>query len=77
MPVRKVGISFTNLTKNDHIQLNLFETLEEINKNTNINNAIDNITSKYGNNSILHATSLLKTSTIKSRNEKIGGHNAR
>lgn len=77
MPVRKVGISFTNLTKNDHIQLNLFETLEEINKNTNINNAIDNITSKYGNNSILHATSLLNTSTIKSRNEKIGGHNAR
>ena len=77
MPVRKVGISFTSLTKNDHIQLNLFETLEEVNKNTNINNAIDNITSKYGNNSILHATSLLNTSTIKSRNEKIGGHNAR
>ena len=77
MPIRKIGISLSKLEKNDHLQLNLFESLDEINNNKNINKAIDEITEKYGNNSILKATSLLSKSTIKSRNEKIGGHNAK
>lgn len=77
MPIRKISISLSKLEKNDHIQLNLFETYDEINKTNNINKTIDNITEKFGNNSILKATSLLSNSTIKERNEKIGGHNAR
>lgn len=77
MPIRKIGISLSKLETNDHIQLNLFETLDNINKNNNINETIDIINEKYGNNSILPATSLLKNSTIKERNNKIGGHNAR
>lgn len=76
-PIRKVGISLGKLEKNDHIQLNLFETQIETNKKNNINNTIDEINNKYGNNSLLKATSLLKNSTIKERNNKIGGHNAR
>lgn len=77
MPVRKVGISLSKLEKNNHIQLNLFENIKEVNDKNNLNNTIDKINDKYGNNSILKATSLLSNSTIKSRNEKIGGHNAR
>ena len=77
MPVRKVGISLSKLEKNNHIQLNLFENIKEVNDKNNLNNTIDKINDKYGNNSILRATSLLSNSTIKSRNEKIGGHNAR
>ncbi len=77
MPVRKVGISLSKLEKNNHIQLNLFENIKEVNDRNNLNNTIDKINDKYGNNSILRATSLLSNSTIKSRNEKIGGHNAR
>ena len=77
MPVRKVGISLSKLEKNNHIQLNLFENIKEINDKNSLNNTIDKINDKYGNNSILRATSLLSNSTIKSRNEKIGGHNAR
>ncbi len=77
IPVRKIGISFGNLKNNNYLQLNLFENIEEIEKNNNINQAIDEINEKFGNNSILKATSLLKTSTIKERNNKIGGHNAR
>ena len=77
MPVRKIGISLGKLENKDHIQLNLFESLDTIEKNDTINNAIDKINDKYGNNSILKATSLLKNSTIKERNTKIGGHNAR
>lgn len=77
MPVRKVGISLSKLEKNNHIQLNLFENIKEVNDKNNLNNTIDKINDKYGNNSILKATSLLSNSTIRSRNEKIGGHNAR
>lgn len=77
MPIRKIGISLSKLENNDHIQLNLFETIDDINKNNNINEAIDKINEKFGNNSILPATSLLKNSTVKERNNKIGGHNAR
>ena len=76
-PVRKIGISLGNLEKNDYIQLNLFDNINDINKNNNINNTIDDINTKYGYNSILKATSLLSNSTIKIRNNKIGGHNAR
>lgn len=76
-PIRKVGISLSKLTKNDSIQLNLFEPINDIKKTNNINNTIDEINNRFGNNSILPATSLLSTSTIKSRNNKIGGHNAR
>lgn len=77
MPVRKVGISLSKLENNNHIQLNLFDSIKEIDNKTNLNNVIDEINEKYGNNSILKATSLLSTSTIKDRNNKIGGHNAR
>jgi len=76
-PIRKVGISLSKLEKSSSLQLNLFEKVETINNNNKINKTLDNITNKYGNNSILKATSLLENSTIKSRNNKIGGHNAR
>ena len=77
MPIRKVGISLSKLEKNDSIQLNIFDNLSNINKYNNINKTIDEINNKYGYNSLLRATSLLNNSTIKSRNNKIGGHNAR
>ena len=77
MPVRKVGISLSKLEKNNHVQLNLFSNVKDIDYKTNLNNVIDEINEKYGNNSVLKATSLLSISTIRDRNNKIGGHNAR
>lgn len=76
-PIRKVSISLGKLENNDHIQLNLFENINDIEKNNSINQTIDKINEKFGNNSVLKATSLLEHSTIKERNNKIGGHNAR
>lgn len=76
-PVRKIGISLNALEKNDHIQLNLFDNISDTNNKNIMNETIDKINNKYGYNSILKATSLLSNSTIKSRNNKIGGHNAR
>ncbi len=76
LPIRKVSITLGRLSDDTGIQLNLFESYEKIKKDKNESIAIDEIKKKYGNNSILKASSLLEDSTIKERNGKIGGHNA-
>ena len=73
-PIRKVSIALSKLIDNRGIQLNLFESDNSIILEDNLNHVIDNIKNKMGKNSILKASSLLEESTIKSRNEKIGGH---
>ena len=76
LPIRKVSISLGRLSDDTGVQLNLFESFDSIKKEKEENKAIDEIKRKYGNNSILKASSLLSDSTIKERNGKIGGHNA-
>ena len=76
LPIRKVSINLAGLVDNNSEQLNLFEDYEETKKKDNINEAIDTIKNKYGKNSILKASSLLKDSTAIERNKKIGGHRA-
>lgn len=76
LPIRKVSISLGKLHDKNGIQLNLFESFSEVNKNDKIKNTVDEITNKFGKNSILKASSLLEDSTIQSRNNKIGGHSA-
>lgn len=75
MPIRKVSIVLGNLEKKESRQLSLFDETN-IEKKENINNALDDVKRKYGKNSILNASSLLKDSTIIERNKKIGGHSA-
>ena len=75
-PVRKVGVSLGRLSNKESVQLSIFESLEDIKKEDNKNKAIDEITEKYGKNSLLKASSLLDNSTIRERNQKIGGHHA-
>ena len=55
---------------------NLFDEIEHIKEEESIAEAILEIKEKYGKNALLKASSLLPDSTIKSRNEKIGGHQA-
>ncbi|MDE5630799.1 MAG: damage repair protein, partial [Bacilli bacterium] len=76
LPIRKVSISLSHLVENTQVQLNLFESFEEIENKTRINSTIDEITNRFGKNSLLKASSLLKDSTIIDRNNKIGGHRA-
>ena len=75
-PIRKVSICFAKLADDTGVQLNLFETFEEVCKKKSGNNAIDEINKKFGKNCVLRASSLLEDSTIKERNGKIGGHHA-
>ena len=74
LPIRNISISFGDLSKASHQQLNLFEDEEEQFERRNLQKALDLLHSKYGKNSVLRASSLLEESTVKERNEYIGGH---
>ena len=76
LPIRKVGVSLGRLSTKDSLQLNLFEDFEDTKKEEVKEKTIDEITSKFGKNSILKASSLLEGSTVRDRNKKIGGHSA-
>ena len=71
VPIRKVTIYYTDLVQKENIQLNLFE---ESNKHQDIddhvNIVVDRIKLKYGKNSLLKATNLLKDSTAIKQNQK-------
>ena len=76
LPIRKVTVSCGKLQEKSGVQLNIFDNLEKIREQEQINEAILEIKDKYGKNALLKASSLLNDSTIQERNKKIGGHSA-
>lgn len=64
LPIRKIGIGYTNLSKKTYEQISLFDNLTNTNEYYNI---IDSINDKLGRTAVLRASSLLKNSTIKNR----------
>ena len=74
LPIRKVTISCGSLQKKECVQLNLFDSNSNVTENNSINEVVDKIKIKYGKNSLLKATNLLKDSTAIERNKKTGGH---
>lgn len=73
-PIRQVGISLSNLTDSNTYQYSLFEDADALEKEQQLEEAIDEIKFRYGNNSVLRATSEEEHSTVKARNKQIGGH---
>ena len=65
LPVRKISISYSKLNDKKNRQLSLFDKNEI--KTDEYHKIIDSINQKYGNTSILRASSLLRSSTIKNR----------
>lgn len=74
LPIRNIGISFGDLCHASHQQLNVFEDEEKQLARHNLQKALDVLHQKYGKNSVLRASALLEESTVKERNEFIGGH---
>jgi len=74
LPIRKVSINCGGICSKVGVQLNLFDSLKEIQEEEHINEAIDQIKMRFGKNSLLKASSLLEDSTAIERNKKIGGH---
>ena len=75
-PIRTITISCGKLTNNSEYQINIFEDFDKLKSEKAIDNTIDQIKNKFGPNTILKASSLLADSTIRERNNKIGGHQA-
>ncbi len=65
LPVRKVAIAYSKLNDKKNRQLSLFDKNEI--KTDEYHKIIDQINSKYGSTSILRASSLLRSSTVKNR----------
>ena len=80
-PVKKLGLTLGHLKSADLIttQLDLFEnqkTAERAKRNQKLEQATLLIKQKYGKNAILRGTSYLEGSTMRERNQQIGGHRA-
>ena len=65
LPVRKISIAYSKLNDKKNRQLSLFDKNEI--KTDEYHKIIDQINSKYGSTSILRASSLLRSSTVKNR----------
>ena len=74
LPIRNVSICFGGLTSTTCHQLCLFEGGDAQLKRHSLQKTMDFLHSKYGKNSVLRASALLEESTIRERNEFIGGH---
>ena len=74
LPIRNISLSFGGLCDATHQQLNIFEDDEAQKQRHDLQKALDILHSKYGKNSVLRASALLEESTVKERNEFIGGH---
>lgn len=70
-PIRALGISLSQLSSVQGIQLDLFG---QTNKDYHLARAIDTIRKKYGTTSIRLANSLTASSVFTDRAEKVGGH---
>jgi len=73
--IRRLGISFGNITENNNIQLSLFANQEKLDKERELELTINNLKDKMGKNMILRGTNFLQESTARARNSMIGGHN--
>ncbi len=74
--IRKIGISYFNITKDASVQLSLFNEDESIKGEMELQNKIEKLKFKYGKNSVLRAISYSESGNQLKRNKLIGGHNA-
>ena len=74
--IRRIGITFGNVSKKKYEQINLFNSFELEKEENKLEETVIKIKNKFGKNSILRATSYLSDATGRERNKLIGGHNA-
>ena len=76
VPIRKIGISFTNLAKIKYKQFELFSNNQEDVLEQKLEETLIDIKHKFGKNAILRGISYEECATQLIRNKMIGGHNA-
>lgn len=73
-PVRRMGISCNNVVTESFVQLDLFDIVENSDRDKVIQKTMLGIKSRYGKNSILRGMNFLEGATARERNAQIGGH---
>lgn len=71
LPVRKVGVTLSELVSDEQYQLVLFGDRE---KKIQLAKSIDEIKLRYGNSAIMRAVSITDAGQARDRSSKIGGH---
>ncbi|WP_366094118.1 Y-family DNA polymerase [uncultured Finegoldia sp.] len=72
--VRRLAVSYENLLDESCVEFSIFDDVDKIEKQNNLEKAIDEIRDKYGFTSIQKATSLMEGSRVIERSKLIGGH---
>ena len=73
-PIRRMNISFNDVTGEENEQFDFFNSPEELDREKNMMRAINAVKDKYGKNSMLKAMNFEEGATTIERNEQIGGH---
>ena len=76
IPIRRIGIFFSNLLNRKIEQLDIFNTSKKENVEEQLENAVYDLQNKYGKDTVLRAISYTDCATQRIRNKLIGGHNA-
>ena len=74
MAVRNIAVSYSKLTDDTSLQLNLFDEPTEIIANKELDEVVDTIRNRYGFSSLVHASSYMEGSTAIARSSLVGGH---
>ncbi len=74
-PIRRLGISFGNLTNEPFHNLSFFEDFEKAEREHSILKAVSVIKERFGKNAILRGISYQREATARVRNTLVGGHN--
>ncbi|RSL30224.1 DNA polymerase IV [Salibacterium salarium] len=70
-PLRRVGITLNQLIPDTFRQLSLFHPIQD---KEMLNHTVDDLKERFGNDAILHASSLTRAGQALLRAQKIGGH---
>ena len=74
--IRRVGVSFCELMDVKNEQLNLFIDQDKVDRERNLERAINDIKKSMGKNAVTRGMNHLACATTMERNRMIGGHNS-
>ena len=74
--IRKINIAANNVIYSDFEEIGLFDDVEQIQKEGNLQNTMLEIKNRFGKNALLKGTNLQEGATMMDRNCQIGGHKA-
>jgi DNA polymerase V len=75
-PIRRIYIHLSGLIDQGAYQYSIFEDAAQLEKEYKLESTIDEVKYKFGKNALNRASSELESSTIKNRNQMVGGHHA-